>query len=149
MAPRKQNREPATENTETAPRNPQPAAAGFAERLREEVAGLHAQVERMEKVQDLIRSTMKNGGGDHDAKINKLIAGLYELRLTDDEVNYVLEQKEGRDGNLYMGYTFIELNRAKNNARNKQLQLGHLEGKGGHVAAEERRREDQQGTALG
>jgi hypothetical protein len=138
MAKRNQKREPGTPNPETS--NPQPEAPSYADKLREEISELRAQVERMDKVQTLIRSTMTSAGLNHEQKLGQIVDGLYDLGLKDEEVSYVMETKPGRNGGEYMGYTWDEQNKVKSTLKSRQAQLTHLEGRGHHQAAEDSRR---------
>ena len=75
--------------------------------------------------------------------------GLYDLGLSDQQVEYAMEQKQGNDGNWYRGYTFSEVNAAERNLKAKRLQLTVLDGRGRHQAAEDARDGADQGQQIG
>jgi hypothetical protein len=145
MAP-KRNRELATENKDQETQNPQPEGTGRIDRFQELVKEARAKVERMQAVDTLIRSTMKDRSLQQEQKIGHITDELYKMGMSDDEVIALTTPHKGQDGNFYMGYTFAEINAAKNELKTREIQLGALQGKGKFTAAEDARRALQQGN---
>lgn len=150
----KRKREIAPENaTETAAENgaPPQEEKSFAEKLREEVQGLQARHELMERVELFIRETIKQTGLKYEDRMGKIVDGLADMGLPDEEISYLMEPKPGAsdDGREYIGYTFAERNHVKNTLTGKKALLTRVEGRGGHAAAVESRRAEGQEHGIG